>query len=444
MTEDSCRDPHGTVPYRRESDGRRRWTLPDVGWVLVLMAMALALRWFNIAHPKGMYFDEIYYVDAAKQLWQGHDDPNSVHPPLGKWLIALSIKATKEIGGLELPEEVGWRAGSVLCGVLMVGATYGFALTIFNFNRVAAVAAGLFVATEHLHLTMTRISMLDPYLALFCLLGAWGSFAYFRGYHEIWAVLGAFSLGLATGCKWSGLFTAFGCFLACLLIDRRQYLDYTRSQRYFFWLVLLIPIGFFLSYFQLFQEHGLQPETFKLIFNQGERMVHFRADPKQFVHTYKSYFWEWPLVLRPIWLHYIEPVKHVRTEGICAMGVWWIWWGFTVLLLERMYTGLFRNKDLVAGALVLLWLGQWLPWAVSTTGGFFYYMLPEVPVMGLLVGKLFADLADFDDALGERRYLAWALLGYWLVGVVVYYPFACDLNVPTGLFHSLFFLPRWI
>lgn len=433
-----------TVPFRRERPDSKRVTWRDFVAVALLMLLALILRGYNVDKPTGLYFDEIYYVDAAKRLWLGHDDPNSVHPPLAKWLIAGSIKATKEIGGAHLPEERGWRAGSVLCGVLMVGATYGFALTVFHFNRPAAVAAAFVVATEHLHLTMSRIAMLDPYLALFCLLGAWGSFAYFKGYHERWAVLGAFSLGLATGCKWSGLFTAFGCFLACLLMDRRENLDYTRSQRYFFWLLLLVPLGFFLSYASLFQRHGFDLDSFKLIFDQGDRMVKFRQDEEQFVHTYKSYFFEWPLVIRPIWLHYVEPIKGMRVEGICSMGVWWTWWLFTVLLLERAYTGLIRNRDVLVGALVLLWLGQWLPWAASTTGGFFYYMLPQVPIMGLFLGKWFADLADFDDALGEGRYRAWILALVYVLGFVLYFPFAADLNVPKDLFQGLFFLPRWI
>lgn len=433
-----------TVPYKRDADKRKKWTLTDIAAILFLMLLALGLRTFNLGTPNDLYFDEVYYVDAAQKLWQGEKDPNSVHPPLGKWIIAAGISATQSALGPDVDQRIAWRSAAVLAGVLMVGATYGFALTVFDFNRPAAVAAGFVVATEHLHLTMTRIAMLDPFLALFCLLGAWGSFAYFKGYHERWAVLGAFSLGLATGCKWSGLLTAFGCFLACLYFDRRQNLEYSKSQRYFCWLLLLIPLGFFLSYFHLFRMEGFHLETFETIFKQGERMVKFRADPEQFVHGYKSQFWQWPLVLRPIWLHYEEPVKDQIVEGICSLGIWWVWWFFTVLLLERLYTGLIAKKDLVAGALVLLWFGQWLPWVASTTGGFFYYMLPEVPIMALLLGKLFADLADFDDVLAEGRYRAWLLAGGYLLGVVLYYPFAIGLHVPKDMFKVLFRLNGWI
>jgi dolichyl-phosphate-mannose--protein O-mannosyl transferase len=300
---------------------------------------------------------------------------------------------------------------------------------LYQYNRVAAVAAGVFVATEHLHLSMTRIAMLDPFLALFCLLGTWWSFAYFLGAHERWAILGAFSLGLATGCKWSGLLTAFGCFLACLFLDRYHSLDdsWHKSQRYFCWLLLFIPVGFFLSYFHLFLADGFTLESLKTIFGQGERMVKFRYNAEEFVHGYKSYFWEWPLVFRPIWIYYEQ--ENARVVGICSLGVWTAWWGFAVLMLQRAYAGLVQKIDLIGGALVLVWLGQWLPWAASTTGGFFYYMLPEVPIMALIVGKWFADLYKGDDFLAEGRWMAWTAAAIYLLGFILYYPFASGLEV---------------
>lgn len=404
------------------------------------MLLALGLRFWNVAEPQKLFFDEIYYVDAAEKLWSGESDPNSVHPPLGKWLIGAGMETVERIGGSEVEPAYGWRLASVLAGVLMVGATYSFSLTLFAYNRPAAFAAAFVVATEHLHLSMTRIAMLDPFLALFCLLGAWWSFAYFMGAHERWAVLGALSLGLATGCKWSGLLTAFGCFLACLYLDRYRNFDYVKSQRYFFWLLLLVPLGFFLCYLHLFLTEGWG--AFQTIFAQADRMIEFRKDSEQFTHGYLSYFWQWPLVLRPIWLFFEQ--TGARVQGICALGVWPIWWLFTILLLERSLTCLIGRKDLVSGALILLWLGQWLPWLASTTGGFFYYMLPEVPIMACLLGKWFADLANFDDLLGEGRWRAWLLAGVYVVGFLLYYPFVSAMDVSRSYFDLLFVLPGWI
>lgn len=435
MTQDNAQK---TIEYDPYKPGPSRWQLQDTGWLLALCLLALVLRLWNVTQPPEMFFDEVYYVDAAQKLWAGEPDPNSVHPPLAKWLIGLGMEVAPE----DMGEPFGWRLGSVVAGVLMVCATYSMALMLFSYNRVAAVAAGVFVATEHLHLSMSRIAMLDPYLALFALLGAWWSLAYFLGGHERWAVLGAISLGLATGCKWSGLLTAFGCFLAAVFLDRYRNFDYVRSTRYFFWCLLLMPLAFFACYTHLFLLEGFEIETFKTIFSQQERMVKFRYDAKQFVHGYKSYFWDWPLVLRPIWLHYEQEGSQV--QGVCSLGVWTTWWFFTVLLLERAYTGLIKQRDLIGGALVLLWFGQWLPWAASSTGGFFYYMLPQVPIMACLMGKLFADLANFDDVLGEGRWRAWTLAGVYFTGFVLYYPFVAAFLTTRQYFDLLFFLPRWI
>ena len=440
-----------TVEFKRPSDQPKHWSLRDTGLLILLMVLGLGLRLWNVTNPAEKYFDEIYYVDAGEKLWSGQPDPNSVHPPLGKWMIALGIEGSKAVLGPDVNEMFSWRIASVLAGTLMVGVVYCFGLMLFEHNPIAAAAAATVIATEHLHLSMSRIAMLDPFLALFCLIGAWWSFAYFMGGHERWGVLGAFSLGLATGCKWSGLLTAFGCFLAVLYLDYnrrqgdfgREYdYDFTRSQRYFFWLLLLIPLGFFLTYFHLFRLEGLELDTFKKIFSQGDRMVRFRYNTEEFTHNYKSQFWEWPLVLRPIWLYYKQIAGQVI--GVCSLGVWTTWWAFTALLIARTVRCFLQRTDFVTGALILLWLGQWLPWCISTTGGFFYYMLPEIPIMALMLGKWFSDLYRPDDALGEERWRAWLLAAVYLVGFALYYPFAAGLSVPNSYFRALFFLPEWI
>jgi dolichyl-phosphate-mannose--protein O-mannosyl transferase len=431
-----------TVRYsKRQVETKNRVTALDIALIIGLTLLGLGLRLWGVGQPAKMYFDEIYYVDAADKLWSGKADPNSVHPPLGKWLIGLGIQGADHLLAKTTPQPFKWRLASVVAGALCIPITYALGLLLFNYNRTAASLAGFFVATEHLHLATSRIAMLDPFLALFCLLGIWGALAYFLGGHERWAVMSAFALGLATGCKWSGLFTAFGCLVAGFWMDRRE-LTREKTQRYFFWLVLLVPLGFFLSYSHLFFSDGFHLDTFKKIFGQGERMVEFRYDAKQFTHRYLSYFWSWPLVLHPIWLFFEENKATNTIEAICAMGSPVFWWGFFLLLLERAYTS-FRTKDAVTGALVILWVCQWLPWAVSTTGGFFYYMLTEVPIMALLVGKLVADLLNFQDALGEGRWRGWVLLGVYMIGFAVYLPFAIGRPASRPYFNAVFF-SQWI
>ena len=63
----------------------------------VVVGIAAILRLVGLAHPPGKIFDEIYYAKDAWGLldkgveWNYKDGTPSyvVHPPLGKWLIAL-------------------------------------------------------------------------------------------------------------------------------------------------------------------------------------------------------------------------------------------------------------------------------------------------------------------------------------------------------------------
>lgn len=426
---------------RRPEETKKGWSWLDLGLVLLWMTLGFVLRYYEVGQPARMYFDEIYYVEAAEKLWSGQPDPNSVHPPLAKWLIGLGVQAADQLMPASTPQPLKWRLGSVVAGTLCVGVTYALALLLFSHQRVAASVAAFVIATEHLHLASSRIAMLDPFLALFCLLGIWSALAYFLGAHERWAIVSAFLLGLATGCKWSGVFTAVGCVAASFWIERPLRCT-DKTQRYVAWLVLFLPLGFFLCYFHLFLAKGFHLETFQTIFSQGERMVDFRYDSQQFTHRYLSYFWSWPLVLTPIWLLFDEDKAAGTIQAVCAMGTPVLWWGFLVLLIERAFTA-FRTKDGVVGALVLLWIFQWLPWAVSTTGGFFYYMLTEVPIMALLVGKLIADLLCLEDALGEGRWRGWLLLAVYLVGCLIYLPFALGRPTSRHYFEAVFFT-RWI
>jgi len=154
---------------------RLRWLLP-----LVVMAFAACLRVAYLPHPERIYFDETYYATNAAQLLahgveaelrvendptQGLDPVFVVHPPVGKWLIAAGIATFGD-------NSLGWRFSSAVAGTLFVAATYFIALRLFRRRGVAALTAFL-LSIEGLALTMSRISMLDIFLALFVALGVW-------------------------------------------------------------------------------------------------------------------------------------------------------------------------------------------------------------------------------------------------------------------------------
>lgn len=154
---------------------RLRWLLP-----LTVVAFAACLRFAYLPHPERIYFDETYYATNAAQLLdygveaeprvesdpaEGVDPVFVVHPPVGKWLIAGGIATFGD-------NSLGWRFPSAVAGTLLVATTYFIALRLFRRRGVAALTAFL-LSIEGLALTMSRISMLDIFLALFVALGVW-------------------------------------------------------------------------------------------------------------------------------------------------------------------------------------------------------------------------------------------------------------------------------
>ena len=65
---------------------------------ILIALVSFILRIWNLGTPKGLVFDEVYYVDGAKDLLKygvevtGSSPEFIVHPSVGKWCIGLGIK----------------------------------------------------------------------------------------------------------------------------------------------------------------------------------------------------------------------------------------------------------------------------------------------------------------------------------------------------------------
>ena len=65
---------------------------------ILIALLSFILRLVDLGRVKGFIFDEVYYVDGARDLLKygvevtGQKPEFIVHPPLGKWLIGLGIQ----------------------------------------------------------------------------------------------------------------------------------------------------------------------------------------------------------------------------------------------------------------------------------------------------------------------------------------------------------------
>ncbi len=169
-------------------DGRLFGWLAPIGVTL----LALGLRLWHLGNPKVFEFDETYYAkDAWSMLHNGYvrdyvdkvggakvndaildgtttglweDKPSMVvHPDVGKWLIALGEKAF----GMD---PFGWRIASAIVGALMVLVLCRLVRRLTGSTMLGCVA-GLLLTLDGLHFVLSRLALLDIFLAFFVLCG---------------------------------------------------------------------------------------------------------------------------------------------------------------------------------------------------------------------------------------------------------------------------------
>jgi dolichyl-phosphate-mannose-protein mannosyltransferase len=163
---------------------------PVVSWVvsLVITALALVMRLWNLGTPHLFEFDETYYAkdawsllhygyaknaveNADKAILAGHTDPSSVygsgpemivHPEVGKWLIA----AGEKVFGMD---PFGWRVAAAVVGSLMILLMIRFVRRLTGSTLLGGIA-GLLLCFDGLEFVLSRLGLLDIFLAFFSLL----------------------------------------------------------------------------------------------------------------------------------------------------------------------------------------------------------------------------------------------------------------------------------
>ncbi len=252
-------------------DGRQltdRWQ----AWVvtLVISGLAFVIRLIDIRRPGYLIFDETYYPkDAWTLLHLGYEaswpdplkianpsiasgSPNVyatpslgftpgaefvVHPPLGKWFIALGEWAL----GMN---SFGWRFPSLVAGTIMIAATIRLGRRLSRSTLIGGLA-GVLLTFDGLSFTMSRIGLLDIFQAALLVIavalavrdrdwfrhrladhlrggglddlgGAFGPRLWWRP----WRLAAGITFGLACGVKWNSVFVLASFGVLAVLWDR--------------------------------------------------------------------------------------------------------------------------------------------------------------------------------------------------------------------------------
>jgi dolichyl-phosphate-mannose--protein O-mannosyl transferase len=334
----------------------------------ILIALAsFFLRLFNLGDIKTFIFDEVYYVDGARDLLKfgvevsGNSPEFIVHPPIGKWLIA---------GGIQIfgDNAFGWRFATALAGSLMILLIALIAHRLFRNSLLTALASAL-MAVDGMALVHSRTALLDNFLALFILAAT-----YFFLRRQYW--LTSLALGLAIGTKWSAVYfiAIFGMIALYRAFTHHTGKALIRPTLERVWQFALLPaliyctswIGWFISDRGWARDYSSNIVSSFIHYHQQILGFHTSLTEK---HTYEANPWSWLIMGRPTSFFYESPkgcgVESCSQE-ILALGTPLLWWSATAALcvvIGMWLRGvLVRHFDPALTIIVAGMTAGYLPW----------------------------------------------------------------------------------
>lgn len=390
-----------------------------------IILTAAYLRFFNLGSPKELVFDEVYYVNGAQDYLRDGVETAAgkaefvVHPPIGKWMIALGIKIFGD-------DPFGWRFSAALIGTISIFLIYLVARKLFHSEKLGLIAAAL-MSLDGLHLVMSRTALLDIFLMFFILL----SFLALL-YDRHW--LAALSLGLALGTKWSALY-----FIAAIMI---YYLVKVRKIPFPY--IISIPIVYITSWFGWFTSDKGWSRDFST--NPIISWLHYHREILNFhtglttQHSYQANPWNWLILGRPTSFFYSTPKDcgaSSCSREVLAMGTPLLWWSATICIFVTVGYYIYQREK--SALLILIGLGaNYLPWFFFQKRTMFYfYSIAFEPFLILCVVYVMRKAR----ARNRMIYGSVALIAL----VFLYFlPLFMGLTLPYDSWYDRMWLPSWI
>ncbi|QKJ21119.1 phospholipid carrier-dependent glycosyltransferase [Microbacterium hominis] len=495
-------------------------------WLAPALVVVLAgiLRFWNLAHPHDLMnqFDETYYVkdawslanlgyegawpqDANERFLSGDVDAFTsspafvVHPPLGKWIIALGMLLFGPDNGF------GWRFTTALLGTAAVLVLMLLARRMTR-STTFAVLAGLLMAVDGLAISMSRVALLDSTLMFFVILAFlflvldrertmeriamtvaarwsdeggpyWGPLLWNRP----WVIAAGAALGAASAVKWSGVWVLAGVGVYLVVTDalaRRRAgvllwpTDALRQGAVSF--LLLVPVALLVYLTSWtgwlvtdggYDRHSADDDPATGLWawvplslqSLWSYHVHMYNSASGIVspHAFASPAWQWPLLLRPTTIYFHHDAlgeagcafEKGCSQAIATMPNPLLWYAGVAAAVYLLYRFWVRRdwRDAVVITGIASTYAPWLLFPERTV--FQFYTVLVLPFLLLALATALRDIAGPRHADPYRRLtgqrLVWVFLGVAIALSAFWYPVVTAIRVPYVFWHAHIWLTGW-
>jgi dolichyl-phosphate-mannose--protein O-mannosyl transferase len=419
-----------------------------------VVLLASLLRLFDLGFWRQLLFDESYYVKDAisiryfgsEQVWTKADSdafasgelPTALnqpelisHPQLGKLLISLGF----DFFGPTNP--FGWRITSALAGILSVLLVVAIANQLFQSQRLALLA-GFFLAVDGTAIAMSRVAMLDSFLALFVLIAFWSYLKARLSCSYLWLAISGFALGCAIGIKWSGLWFALALVIHALATKSSSLKSIALFSGAGIFAYLLAWLPWWVSSNGYDRNYSANPlvSFLKLHVDMFNYNIDYRSSNESVTSA-----WGWPILWQPT--AFVREPKF-RGGGSCpeidgcqvivsTLGNPLIWWGGSVALLALVWFAV-KGLDRRAAVLLVAVAAGWLPWLVVNRSSFQFYAVVIAGFWCIALAWLVAKLPTQRMALIATSV---ALVSF------VFLPYQYGTPQPDWYWQLTSWLPLW-
>ncbi|MBF0595073.1 MAG: phospholipid carrier-dependent glycosyltransferase [Candidatus Omnitrophica bacterium] len=408
-------------------------TLVKISFIAVLFTAFYSL---NIGYPSFPYFDEAHYVPAARGIASLTAYTETTHPPLGKILIAGSIRVFSD-------QPWAWRLPSLVLGGFAT-ALAGYLAFMLSGSWVMFWLTSFLLMLDGLWITQARAGLLNTPMVFFILsaLILWRQGHAAPAKRRNFWIAAAICSGLAAACKWQGTLVILIPPLFYLLSGKAERPTGTLKGRWTAYLLLAMIGTYFLTFLII---PFIQGMGWSDIWRLQYEMAHYHLYEQNEFFRYQSPWYTWPFLIRPIWFGFLRETPNLPLSEQVIRGTICLGNPAIFLLISPAMVWIaaqwYQRRDALTTLTLTGLLVFWIPSGLVSRYTMFNHFYPALPFAIIGVAAMLRRL------LNDKREFAPLAANILMLLIIFtfafFYPLWVGLSIPDHFYRMHLWLPRW-